>query len=315
MSISMRQMLDAGVHFGHQTKRWNPKMKPYIYGPRDGIYIIDLQKTMRMFHKAYSFVVKTVASGGTVLFVGTKKQAQEVIRQEAERCEQYYVIHRWLGGTLTNFKTVKSSIDRLIALEKEKEQGGFEKLSKKEALKKEKLLFKLKRNLDGIKEMTKPTDVLFVVDPSKEAIAVAEVNKLGIPVIAITDTNCDPDPIDFPLPGNDDAIRSIRLFASAIADAVLEGRKQAKDKIVEAEARESREVVPGEKLEAEGSTAVQRKGVIPKEANVQKVEEEKEDTGEAGTAESGIGGEEKVQESSGATDPVNAKTDQAAGEE
>ena len=224
MNVTMRQMLDAGVHFGHQTKRWNPKMKPFIYGARDGIYIIDLQKTMRLFKKAYSFVVKTVAGGGSVLFVGTKRQAQEVVREEAERCKQFYVIHRWLGGTLTNFQTVKSSIDRLLALEKEKEEGGFQKLSKKEALKQEKMLFKLKRNLDGIKTMTKLPSVLFVIDPSKEYIAVAEANKLGIPVIAVTDTNCDPDPIDFPLPGNDDAIRSIRLFTSIIADAVLDGR-------------------------------------------------------------------------------------------
>jgi len=260
MTVSMRQMLDAGVHFGHQTKRWNPKMKPFIYGPRNGIYIIDLQKTMRMFREAYNFVVNTVSSGGSVLFVGTKKQAQDVIREEAERCDQYYVVHRWLGGALTNFQTVKASIDRLLGLEKEKIEGGFEILSKKEAQRKEKALFKLDRNLCGIKHMGRLPTAMFVVDPRKEHIAVAEANRLHIPVVAITDTNCDPDRIDFPLPGNDDAIRSIRLFAAAIADAVLEGRKAAVEKAVAEPSAPARDVVPGEKLEAEGGTEVRRKG-------------------------------------------------------
>ena len=260
MTVTMRSMLDAGVHFGHQTKRWNPKMKPYIYGPRNGIYIIDLQKTMRLFREAHDHVIKTVSEGGSVLFVGTKKQAQDVIREEAERCEQYYVVHRWLGGCLTNFQTVKGSIDRLLALEKEKAEGGFELLSKKEAQRKEKALFKLDRNLCGIKMMGRLPSLMFVVDPRKEHIAVAEANRLGIPVVAITDTNCDPDRIDLPLPGNDDAIRSIRLFAAALADAVLAGRKLAKEKAVAEPKAPARDVVPGERLEAEGGTEVRRKG-------------------------------------------------------
>jgi len=260
MPVTMKNMLDAGVHFGHQTKRWNPKMKPYIYGPRNGIYIIDLQKTMRMFRDAYNYVVNTVSEGGSVLFVGTKKQAQEVIREESERCEQYFVVHRWLGGCLTNFQTVKGSIDRLLGLEREKGEGGFELLSKKEAQRKEKALFKLDRNLCGIKHMGRLPSVMFVVDPRKEHIAVAEANRLGIPVVAITDTNCDPDRIDFPLPGNDDAIRSIRLFAAAFADAVLEGRKHAKEKAVAEPSAPQRDVQPGERLEAEGGTEVRRKG-------------------------------------------------------
>ena len=260
MPMTMKDMLDAGVHFGHQTKRWNPKMKPYIYGPRNGIYIIDLQKTMRLFRQAHRFVINTVAEGGSVLFVGTKKQAQDVIREEAERCDQYFVVHRWLGGCLTNFQTVKGSIDRLLGLEKEKAEGGFDVLSKKETQRKEKALFKLDRNLCGIKNMGRLPTAMFVVDPRKEHIAVAEANRLGIPVVAITDTNCNPDRIDFPLPGNDDAIRSVRLFAAAFADAVIEGRKSAKERAVAEPSAQTRDVQPGEKLEAEGGTEVRRKG-------------------------------------------------------
>jgi len=222
-SISMRALLEAGVHFGHQTRRWNPKMKPYIFGARNGIYIIDLQKTVRMAREAFRYVSDVVARGGTVLFVGTKKQAQDVITEEAKRCNQFYVTNRWLGGTLTNFKTVKQGIDRLKTIEKMAEDGTYEKLPKKEVALLEREREKLERNIGGIKEMTRLPSVLFVIDPKKEHLAVHEANRLGIPVVAVVDTNCDPEGIDYVIPGNDDAIRSIRLFASKIADATLEG--------------------------------------------------------------------------------------------
>lgn len=221
--ITMRQLLEAGVHFGHQTKRWNPKMKPYIFGARNGIYIIDLQKTVTMARAAFRFVADITARGGSVLFVGTKKQAQDVIHEEAARAGQFYVTSRWLGGTLTNFKTIKQGIDRLKTLEKMAEDGTFERLPKKEVAQLDREREKLEKNLGGVKDMAKLPRCVFVIDPKKEHIAIHEATRLGIPVIGLVDTNCDPDGIDFVIPGNDDAIRSIKLFTSKIADACLEG--------------------------------------------------------------------------------------------
>jgi small subunit ribosomal protein S2 len=223
--ISMRQLLEAGVHFGHQTKRWNPKMKQFIFGARNGIHIIDLQHTVKHFRKAYNAVVDLVARGESVLFVGTKKQAQDVIVEEATRAGQFFVTQRWLGGTLTNFKTVKGSLDRMRAIEKMGEDGTFEKLTKKEVLDLTRELDKLEKSLGGIKNMTKPPGAVFIIDPGMEHIAVSEAKKLEIPVIAVTDTNCDPDKVDYVIPGNDDAIRAIKLFAGKIADACILGQK------------------------------------------------------------------------------------------
>jgi len=227
----MKQLLEAGVHFGHQTRRWNPKMKPYIFGARNGIYIIDLQKTVQLFKVAYDFVVETVGEGHSVLFVGTKKQAADSIYDEARRAGMYYVNNRWLGGMMTNFQTIKESIDRLKKLETMKEDGSFDKYSKKEALSMERSIEKLTRNLGGIKEMTQLPGAIFVIDPRREKIAVAEARRLRIPVVAVVDTNCDPDEIDYVIPGNDDAIRAIRLMTSRIADACLEGRQQYEERL------------------------------------------------------------------------------------
>ena len=223
-NVTMRQMLEARLHFGHQTRRWNPKMKPYIYGPRNGIYIVNLDLTMKMFRKAYQFMVDSVADGGSILFVGTKKQAQAIIKEEAERCGMYYVNHRWLGGMLTNFQAIRNSIDRLKKIESMQEDGSINRFPKKEVLQMEKERVKLTRNVGGIKNMRSLPDVLFIIDPRKEDIAVDEARKLGIPIVALTDTNCDPDGIDYVIPGNDDAIRAIRLIASLMAEAVQEGK-------------------------------------------------------------------------------------------
>jgi small subunit ribosomal protein S2 len=253
----MKELLEAGVHFGHQTKRWNPKMKPYIFGARNGIYIIDLQKTVRMFRTVYDFVVETVADGHSVLFVGTKKQSRDSIYEEANRCEMFYVHNRWLGGMLTNFQTIKKSIDRLNYLNEIINDGSINLFPKKERLKLEKERTKLDNNLGGIRLMTRLPGAIFVVDPKNEAIAVHEGQRLNIPIIAIVDTNCDPDDIDYIIPGNDDAIRAIRLVTSRIADACLEGherlaeKQQAEaDKDVEVEsevAAVSAEMKPGER--------------------------------------------------------------------
>ncbi len=228
--ITMKELLEAGVHFGHQTKRWNPKMKPYIFGARNGIYIIDLQKTVRMFKTIYDFVVDTTANGKPILFVGTKKQARESIYEEANRSEMYYVHNRWLGGMLTNFQTVKKSIDRLNHLNNIENDGSISMFPKKEQLKLSKERVKLDNSLGGIRNMRGLPGALFVVDPKNEAIAVREGRRLNIPIIAIVDTNCDPDVIDHVIPGNDDAIRSIRLITSRIADACIEGSKQYSEK-------------------------------------------------------------------------------------
>ncbi len=223
--VTMKELLEAGVHFGHQTKRWNPKMKPYIFGARNGIYIIDLQKTVRMFKTAYDFIRNTVAGGGSLLFVGTKKQARESIYEEANRCEMFYVHNRWLGGMMTNFQTIKKSIDRLNYLNNIQNDGTIELFPKKERLKLAKEREKLDANLGGIQSMTRLPQAMFVIDPKHEAIAVREGRRLGIPIVAIIDTNCDPEEIDYPIPGNDDAIRAIRLVASRMATACVEGRE------------------------------------------------------------------------------------------
>ncbi len=242
--ITMKQLLEAGVHFGHQTKRWNPKMKPYIFGARNGIYIVDLQKTVRYFRSACQFIQDTVAAGEKVLFVGTKKQAQDAIAEEATRSDQYYVNNRWLGGMLTNFSTIKQSIDRLKKIEVMATDGTFEKMTKKEVLQLERERTKLEKNLGGIKNMVKLPGAVFIIDPKKEAIAVQEAKRLGIPVVAVVDTNCDPDGIDYIIPGNDDAIRAIRLFASRMADSCVEGsEKRAAAKQTAAEGQDATEEV------------------------------------------------------------------------
>ncbi|HHV73618.1 30S ribosomal protein S2 [Thermoanaerobacterium sp. PSU-2] len=223
--ISMKQLLEAGVHFGHQTRRWNPKMAPYIFTERNGIYIIDLQKTVKKIEEAYDFIKDVVSNDGTVLFVGTKKQAQDSVKEEAERCGMYYVNQRWLGGMLTNYKTIRSRIERLKELKKMEEDGTFEVLPKKEVIKLRKEKEKLQKYLGGIENMNSLPSVLFVVDPKKEAIAIAEAKNLDIPIVAIVDTNCDPEEVDYPIPGNDDAIRAVKLIASKIADAVIEAKQ------------------------------------------------------------------------------------------
>ncbi|MBE6709383.1 MAG: 30S ribosomal protein S2 [Ruminococcaceae bacterium] len=246
--VSIKQLLEAGVHFGHHTRRWNPKMAEYIFTERNGIYIIDLQKTIKKFEEAYMFARDIATEGGNILFVGTKKQASDAIREEAERCGMYYVNVRWLGGMLTNYKTIKMSINRLTALEKMQEDGTFDMLPKKEVANLQKEMANLERNLGGIKTMEGLPAAIFIVDPRKEHNAVLEAKKLGIPVIAIVDTNCDPDDADYVIPGNDDAIRAIRLISSVIADAVIEGKQgeqmteaAAVEEKAEAEAEEDAE--------------------------------------------------------------------------
>lgn len=247
VSVTMKELLEAGVHFGHQVRRWNPKMKEYIFGERNGIYIIDLQKTQRMFRDAIGFVTNAIAEdrGKTVLFVGTKRQAQDAVREEAERCGQYYVNQRWLGGLLTNFQTVQKSIKRLKELETMQTDGRYEKLTKKERIKLDREREGLNKNLSGIKAMTRLPDVIFIIDVRKEEIAVAEANRLGIPIVAVVDTNCSPEGIDYVIPGNDDALRAVRLFAARIADSILEGQHIATEGGVAAQGEEDA-AKPGE---------------------------------------------------------------------
>ncbi len=238
--VAMKQLLEAGVHFGHQTRRWNPKMAEYIFTERNGIYIIDLQKTVKKIEEAYAFVRDVAAAGEDILFVGTKKQAQDSIKEEAERVNMHFVNARWLGGMMTNFKTIKKRIERLYQLQKMEEDGTFELLTKKEVMKLRGEMEKLEKYLGGIKDMKKLPGALFVVDPKKERIAIAEAKKLNIPVVAIVDTNCDPEEVDYAIPGNDDAIRAVKLIASVISNAVLEGRQgeqmdKAEEEAVEAE--------------------------------------------------------------------------------
>jgi len=227
LNVAMKDLLESGVHFGHQTRGWNPKMARYIFAERNGIYIIDLQKTLRMLHEAYNFIQNMAMEGGSILFVGTKKQSQESIETEAKRAQMFYVNNRWLGGMLTNYQTISNSIDRLKKLEKDQEEGLFDQLPKKEALRLDREKTKLNNVLSGIKDMGRLPSAVIITDTRKEAIAVQEAKKLGIPIVAIIDTNCDPDPVDYPIPGNDDAIRSIKLVCSVLADAIIEGRATA----------------------------------------------------------------------------------------
>ena len=247
--ISMKQLLEAGVHFGHQTRRWNPKMKPYIFTERNGIYIIDLQKTVKKIEEAYEFVRQLAADGGNILFVGTKKQAQDSVQEEATRSGMFYVNQRWLGGTLTNFKTIRKRINRLNEIEKMEEDGTFDVLPKKETINLTREKERLLKFLGGIRDMDKLPDAVFVIDPRKENIAVAEARKLNIPIVGIVDTNCDPDEIDYIIPANDDAIRAVRLLTSTIADAIIEGKQGIEEEAVEAEATEE----ATEEVEAEAT--------------------------------------------------------------
>ncbi len=275
-TVTMKQLLEAGVHFGHQTRRWNPKMKNYIFTERNGIYIIDLQKTVKLMDAAYNFVRDLVAGGGSIIFIGTKKQAQESIKVEAERCGMHYVNQRWLGGMLTNFRTIRNRIDRMIELEKMETDGTFERLPKKEVQTLRHEHAKLLKFLGGIRNLTRLPDAIYVVDPRKEKIAVAEARKLKIPIVAIVDTNCDPDEVDHIIPGNDDAIRAVKLITSCIADAVLEGKSSL-------EAEEE-----GQHEEADFSAA--------------DVGEEAPADGADDTAEAEAGGDEEVQAAQAAED-------------
>ena len=247
--LSMKQLLEAGVHFGHQTKRWNPKMAPYIFTERNGIYIIDLQKSVGKVDEAYNAMSEIAAAGGTILFVGTKKQAQDAIKSEAERCGMYYVNERWLGGMLTNFKTIQSRIDRLKAIEKMSQDGTFEVLPKKEVAQLQKEWDKLEKNLGGIKEMNRIPDAIFVVDPKKEKICIDEAHALGITLIGIADTNCDPDELDYVIPGNDDAIRAVKLIVSKMADAVIEAKQGEVMTDAEAESAEADAAIDAEEAQ------------------------------------------------------------------
>lgn len=254
MVITMKELLEAGVHFGHQVKRWNPKMKKYIFGERNGIYIIDLQKTVKMFEDAYNFIREISSKGKPVLFVGTKKQAQDVIIEEAQRAQSFFINQRWLGGILTNFKTIRQSIQKLRNIEKMQEDGTYELLTKKEVAKLETERLRLVKNLGGVKDMNAFPGAIFIIDPKKERLAIAEARRLSIPIVAVVDTNCNPDEIDYVIPGNDDAIRTIRLLTSKIADAVIEGKgilnKTAGD-ISEAAAIEEKKAMESEEFEEE----------------------------------------------------------------
>jgi len=262
--ISMKLLLEAGVHFGHQTNKWNPKMKPYIFGARNGIYIIDLQQTVVLFHKAYEFVVNMVANGGELLFVGTKKQSQESIREEAGRCGMPYVNQRWLGGMLTNFITIKKSIDRLNTLDKMIEDDSIRAFPKKEILSLQKEKAKLEKILGGIRKIKGRPGGLFIVDPKRESITVKEARKLGIPIVAMVDTNCNPDDIDYIIPGNDDAIRAIKLFSAKIAEAVLEGKKKFEERIQAESDKDDpvREVAIGDEGESDVPESIETKDSV-----------------------------------------------------
>jgi len=227
--LSVKELFEAGVHFGHQTKRWNPKMRPFIYGARSGIHIVDLDQTARLFKRAFDFLTETTARGGSVLFVGTKRQAQEIVREEARRAGMYFVTNRWLGGTLTNFKTIKGGLDRLRTLERMKEDGTYSQLPKKETVQLEKERTRLEKYIGGLKGMGSVPQAIFVIDPAQETIAVSEAKRLHVPIVAITDTNCDPDMVDYVIPGNDDAIRSVRLITGAVADACIQGTARRRE--------------------------------------------------------------------------------------
>jgi small subunit ribosomal protein S2 len=281
VSVTMKELLEAGVHFGHQVRRWNPKMKEYIFGERNGIYIIDLQKTQRMFRDALGFVTNAIAEdrGKTVLFVGTKRQAQDAVREEAERSGQYYVNQRWLGGLLTNFQTVQKSIKRLKDLEAMQTDGRYEKLTKKERIKLDREREGLNKNLSGIKSMSRLPDIVFIIDVRKEEIAVAEANRLGIPIVAVVDTNCSPEGIDYVIPGNDDALRAVRLFASRIADSILEGQQIATEGGVAAQAEEDQaaaaeaDLQAGDQVPEPASTEITGEGATAERAEARQTPE------------------------------------------
>lgn len=269
--VSMKMLLESGVHFGHQTNRWNPKMKPYIFGARNGIYIIDLQQTVQMFDTAYNFVVDTVASGRDVMFVGTKRQAQESVKTEAERAGMPYVNHRWLGGMLTNFITIKKSVDRLAKLDSMFEDESINSFPKREILGLQREKDKLQRVLGGIKDMKGHPGVVFIVDPRKENIAVKEAGKLGIPIVAIVDTNCNPDDIDYIIPGNDDAIRAIKLFSSKIADAALEGKRRLEE-LIQAES-DKEKAQEDEEQDVPESVEIKEENVIENDTEAVEIQE------------------------------------------
>ncbi|MDH3346271.1 MAG: 30S ribosomal protein S2 [Kiritimatiellaceae bacterium] len=264
-AIQMKQLLEAGVHFGHQTKRWNPKMKPYIFGARNGIYIIDLQKTVTLFERAYNFIADTAAEGGIILFVGTKRQAQDSVQEEALRAGQYYVNHRWLGGTLTNWKTIRGGIERLNDLVRMEEDGTLDQRPKKEALRLRRERARLEKNLGGIAKMPRIPDAVFIIDVRKEHIALREANRLKVPVVAVVDTNCDPDGVDYLIPGNDDAIRAIRLFAQKMADACDEGSARYEKDAVEASATAAKTVVEVVERRAAGEEEASEEEAAPDE--------------------------------------------------
>ncbi len=308
--ITMKQLLEAGVHFGHQTKRWNPKMKPYIFGARNGIYIIDLSKTVKMFRNAYSFIADTAAAGKTILFVGTKKQARESIYEEANRAEMFYVHNRWLGGMLTNFQTVKKSVDRLLYLNNIENDGTIELFPKKERLKLGKERVKLDSTLGGIKDMKKLPGAIFIVDPKNESIAVREGRRLGIPIVAVVDTNCDPDDIDYLIPGNDDAIRSIRLIASKMADACIEGKQRFEEK-KRAEADKAVEEVESEVTAATSELKPGERKVISDGTDGPVVEIIKKGVAETAVAEEKTDGADKAAEKTDNADKAAEKTDNA----
>jgi small subunit ribosomal protein S2 len=281
ISVNMKELLEAGVHFGHQTRRWNPKMKDYIFGQRNGIYIIDLQKTIKIFKEAVDFISGVAGQGKLVLFVGTKKQAQDIIQDYAEKCEACYVNQRWLGGLLTNFEVIRGSADKLIELEEMREDGRWDLLSKKDQSKLDKVYKKLQKNLGGIKNMTELPGALFVIDSIKEDIAIAEARKLKIPIVAVVDTNGDPDVVDYPIPGNDDALRAIELFTSKISEVVIEAKKNRLEKeLMEAEeAKKAEEAEEAEEAEAKTETE-EKKAEQETAVEEKKVEEETEKKGE-----------------------------------
>ncbi len=292
-SITMKELLEAGVHFGHQTKRWNPKMRPYIFGERNGIYIIDLQKTLRLFKEATQFITELASQGKIFLFVGTKRQAQDAVVEESARCGMFFVNQRWLGGLLTNYQTIQKSIQRLKDLEAMKEDGRYELLTKKEVLRLERQRISLDKNLSGIKDMPRLPDAIFVIDSRKEEIAVAEARRLKIPIIGIVDTNCDPDSIDYVIPGNDDALRAIRLFSSRVADAILEGQAMAAKKDAPAVAEAPSEGAPA--IEGEVASPVAQAAPAPVETPSAVAEEAPESeavTAEDAATQAAGGGEE-----------------------
>ncbi len=287
--VTMKQLLEAGVHFGHQTRRWNPKMKNYIFTERNGIYIIDLQKTVKLLDATYNYVRDLIADGGNIVFVGTKKQAQESIRFEAERCGAHYVNHRWLGGMLTNFNTIRKRIDRMLRLEAMETDGTFERLTKKEVLTLQNEKQRLHKFLSGIRNMRELPEAIYVADPRKEKIAVAEARKLGIPVIAIVDTNCDPDEIDFLIPGNDDAIRAVKLITSVIADAVLEGKQISE----QPEAEEEPEAEEKTLADVDETTAVEEAGAESESSAALNLSVDEEDVSNISAAQVVEGSEQK----------------------